>query len=346
MKAIIIILITSICILINTNLKAQSKLSTETTITYDKLQGGIPTNRLEIQDPLFNIKYDYKVDLINKGCINDVFGINLLKLIDQKTFTLDGGFIKLGDWNKSDQIILHLTATKKIGSLTWSLEGGRAFGVEIMPWDYVTSRISRQNFTVEGYIMSPDQLMSSSHKKLYAWAAYHPEHMFAAIGTELSRDWFFLGTKKMKDFGDFTFANYDRNNGNFWFRTQFGFQDVNQKFFEQNNYIIATSYLVLPVFFYKHFSPMSTKGLFAFKIDGRKVGKSENYEVTLGHQFGKFGQCAIGPMSQNMPTKKIGLLVEYYKEFNLYKKISGSTEFRYEQMSSRLSGYIILNYKL
>jgi len=344
MKKLVIILVAVITLTLNLTVKAQTKLITETTLIYDKTQGGIPLNRLEIKDPLFDIKYDYKADLITNKSVNDIFGLDIPKIIDKKTFSLGAGFIKRGDWNKDDQIILYVYGAKKFGELNWNLETGRNFGALTQPWDYVMSRVSFRNFTAEGCVTSPNQLFAPSYKKLYGWIAYHPEHVFVATGNEISRNWFFIGTKKYANFGNFTFANYDRDNGNFWFRSQFGFQDVNQNFYCQSNYLVATSYLNIPLFFYKHFAPMSTKGKYAFKFEGKRVGKLENYETSFGRQFGKYGQVALGLTSQNIPQMKSGLLLEYYKEICLYNHFKCSTEFRYEKINSRLSGFITMQY--
>ncbi len=325
------------------NLEAQTKLSIETTLCYDKLQGGIPLNRLEITNPTFSLKYDYKVDLTSGKPVNDVFGICFPKIIDKKTFSLDVSIIKLGDWNKSDQTILDLLATKKIGSVNITLEIGRAIGVETKPWDFIVSRAAHHLFTVEGGILSPDPLFAPSQKKLYGWVAYHPKHLFIATGNEISRNWLLFGTKKYANFGNFSFFNYDRDNGNFWFRSQFGFQSVNQNFFAQDNYIVAASYLIVPPFFYKHFSPMSTKGKYALKLDGKRVGKLETYEISVGRQFGQYGQVAVGINNENFKSERVGLILEYYKEFKL-KNFKASAELRYEQLSAKFYGYIVLAY--
>lgn len=324
--------------------QAQTRFSSETTLSYDKLQGGIPLNRFEITNSSFSVKYDYKVDLINGKTVNDVFGIFFPKIINKPTFSLDGALIKLGDWNNNDQLIFDLAATKKLGPLTVSLEIGRAIGVKITPWDYVLSRVSHRLFTIESGVLSDDHLFALSQKKLYGWIAFHPKHFYIATGNEISRNWFFFGTKQYKNFGSFTCADYDRDNGNFWFRSQFGFIDANQKFYSQENYIIATSYLNVPPFFYRHFSPMSTKGKYTLKLDGKRVGKLETYEITTGRQFGKYGQIAIGLNNENFNKKRVGLILEYYKEFTL-KNFKASAELRYQQLDSRFYGFITLSYQ-
>lgn len=324
--------------------QGQTRFSLETTLTYDKTQGGIPLNRLEIQNPLFNIKYDYKVDLISGTTVNDVFGIFFPKIISKKGFTLGGALIKLGDWDQKDQLIIDLTLSKKTKYFNFYLELGRAIGVKNQPWDFILSRISHRLFTIEGGILSPDPLFSPSQKKLYGWIAYHPEHVFIAVGNEISRDWFLFGTKKYKNFGNISFCNYDRDNGNFWFRSQFGFKNVNQKFYSQENYLVATSYLVVPPFFYKHFSPMSTKGLYALKFDGKRIGKLETYEVSFGRQFGKYGQVCVGINNENFLPNRVGWIAEYYKEFSL-KNFQAIVELRYEQLVGRFYGYITLAYQ-
>lgn len=325
--------------------EAQTKIGLETTLTYDRFQGGIPLNRLEIQNSSFGIKYDYKVDLTNCAPANDVFGVFFPKIINREKFKLSGALIKLGDWKQNDQIIFDITAEKKFKHFLVSWEIGRAISAKTQPWDYVMSRIGHRLFTIEGGLLSPDYLFAPSSKKLYGWIAYHPKHFFLAAGNEISRNWFIFGTKKYANFGNLSFMNYDRDNGNFWFRSQFGFQNVNQAFFSQENYIIAASYLIVPPFFYKHFSPLSTKGKYSLKFDGKRIGKLESYEVSVGRQFGKYGQIAIGANNENFKPEKFGLILEYYKEFTL-KNFKASAELRYEQLSSKFYGFITLAYQL
>ncbi len=338
-KIALFLVITFFCLAAN----AQTKLSSETTLCFDKTQSGVPLNRIEVSHPKFSLKYDYKVDLVKNNKINDVFGVFIPKIINKETFNFGIGVIKLGDGNRNDNILIDLAAQKKFKTVTIDLEVGRAFSVENMPWDYILSRASHKLFTIEGGILSPDPLYANSQKKLYAWAAFHPEHYFIAVGNEISRDWLVFGTKKYKNFGSLTVANYDRDNGNFWFRSQFGFMDINQKFYSQENYVISSSYLIVPPFFYKHFSPMSTKGKYSLKFDGRRVNKFDVFEASFGRQFGKYGQIAIGTTNENFRKERTGLLLEYYKEFN-FKDFKASTEFRYEQLTKKFYGFITLAY--
>ncbi|MFA5131560.1 MAG: hypothetical protein WC467_04025 [Patescibacteria group bacterium] len=343
MKQIIISLLTVFAIFLCQISWAQTKVSTETTLCHDEFQTGVPLNRLEISNPSFSFKYDYKVDLINNTRVNDVLGIFLPKLIDQKTFSFGAGLIKLGDGDRSDNILVDLSAQKKFKAITIDLEIGRAFSIESNPWDYILSRASHKLFTFEGGILSSAPLFAGSKNKLYGWIAFHPEHLFVAVGNEISRDWAVFGTKGFKNFGSLSVADYDRKNGNFWFRSQFGFMDVNQKFYNQENYIISTSYLIVPPFFYKHFSPISTKGKYTLKFDGRRTNGFDVYEVSTGRQFGKYGQVAVGCTNENFNKCRTGLLLEYYKEFTL-KNFKASTELRYEQLSKKFYGFIVLSY--
>lgn len=86
---------------------------------------------------------------------------------------------------------------------------------------------------------------------------------------------------------------------------------------------------------------MSTKGLYALKLDGKKVGKFETYEISLGRQFGKYGQICVGLNNENFKGDRIGAVVEYYKEFSL-KNFKAIAELRYEQLTGRFYGYITL----
>lgn len=158
------LLITIVVVLNSMFSFSQTRLSSETTLNYDQTQGGIPLNRFEVQNPIFNLKYDYKADLIEHLPVNDVIGLFIPEIISYKKFNLGGAFIKLGDWNQKDQLIVDLMLSDTTKHFLLYCELGRAIGVRNQPWDFVISRISHRLFTIEGKIMSSGQLFSSAEK--------------------------------------------------------------------------------------------------------------------------------------------------------------------------------------
>lgn len=167
--------------------------------------------------------------MAKKDKINDVLGIFVPKVIKSDDFTLDVGVIKLGDWDKGDETFLDLTTVKKWKNISVTVEIGRGVCQINFPRDYVIARLAHSDFTIEGGLVSKKGYSNIDEfaKDKYYWAAYHPKNIFAAVGSEISRTWLLAGTRDLKNFGNLTVANYDRENKNFWFRSQCGFGQVN-----------------------------------------------------------------------------------------------------------------------
>lgn len=331
-------LVSLLIVVFTINSNAQT-LRTETSFQYDRSLNGVQVQRVQFSSPAITLKYDYKTG--NGKSINDVFGISL-PITVKDDFSVALGVIKLGDWNDKDESFISLSAEKKFGDLSLALELGKGAMAE-SPRDYITSRISHNLFTIEAGILSEYGYSGIEEftKDRYYWAAIHPEHAFFAIGNEINRTWMSAGTRNLEGFGNFTFFNADRDNKNFWFKSQFGFGKINQKFYCLDNYRVATSYLIVPPFFYRHFSPISTKGEYALKIEGKRTVNSEKWEVTGAKDIGQLGQVAIGWQRE---SGKSGINLEYYKEVRIIGcAISG--EFRYETIYNRFSGFITANYE-
>lgn len=322
-----------------------SSLRTETTFQRDRVSKGISVNRFQAGG-VVNIKYDLKRDLLGRKVVDDVLGIFAPNVIESNGYFLTPGIIKLGDWKKSDEVIGDLQITKDFNDLRLSLELGAGFRSTSAPRNFAVLRVSQDLFTLEGSFLSRygyKTINELTDKKFY-WLAFHPNDFFVSVGSEVDRTWILTGTKGLNSFGNLTLLNVDRTNKNFWFRSQTGFGEINQKFFCQDLYILATSYLVVPPFFYLHFSPISTKGTYAFKVDGRRTGEYEKWEVIGAHQLGSIGQVALG--WQTDINKENGVVVEYYNSFPLSDVFNLSLELKYEKITNCLSGFLTSNYEI
>ena len=329
-----------ILIVVTINVSAQT-IRTETTFQSDNNSGGISVQRIQLNSNIINLKYDYKVDVVNKSkTVNDVMSISGNFKTDE--FTISPCIIKLGDFKKTDEYLLDLTVEKKWANIAATFEVGRGMRSSSEPRDYMISRISHQLFTVEGGVLSKYGYTSFSEltDNKYAWIAYHPKYAFMALGSEISRTWILAGTKDLKNFGNLTFANFDRANNNFWFRSQFGLGSVNQKFFCLDNYRVASSYLIVPPFFYTHFSPLSTKGDYGFKIDGKRVVNTEKWEASVSRQFGQIGQLAVGWTREQ---SKNGFVIEYYNSASI-SNMFFSIELKYDSIK-KITGFVTANYE-
>lgn len=324
MKKIIAIIL---LIFYSSYLKGQS-VNSESTIKVSDGGTILSVQRTEIIMPTFSLRYDYKLN----G--DDMLGLIIPKLWSDSTANLSAMIVKIGD-GKTDNLAFDLLLSKKFGKLTTRLNLSRLVSFSNPPSNNIGVRLSYKNFTVEAY---------SVNKRPHFWAAYHPKYAFISLGKQDKQYWGYLGTKNLSRFGVLTFANYQPETKNFWFKSQSGFGEINQKFFCQENYIVAANYLTIPLFYYLHLSPLVAKGTYTLKVEGRKIANIQNYELMFGKQLGgtSFG-LAAGVNSEINNDLKIAPSFELYK---VYKSTFGQciAELRYDHLYKLFSAYLIVRY--
>jgi hypothetical protein len=331
-----------------TPLTSQTVVKTETTLTSDTGFHAVEIQRFKVKKDNFSLTYDLKLSKSGQP-VSDIFGITVAKLIETKKFSLDVTGLKVGDPPKGSEYFLDVFTESIFGDFVVWLEAGLGFGPKQTPRGYFIHRVAHKFFTFEAGVVSANapRTYQEFTKDKYAWLAFHPKDFFVAIGRELKRNWFFFGTKGLKDFGNFTFANHNPQTDEFWFRTQFGIKNANQGYFSQENYLVGTSYLVVPPFFYLHFSPISTKGEYSVKLDAKQYGATEKIELIVGKQFGSIGHFALGTLGEglvNIPSDlSFGAVMEYFNSISV-NKFTGSIELRYETRNKRGSGFVTMGY--
>ncbi len=345
MKKVIFAIIITLGLFVN-EVMAQVSILSETSVSINNQFKGIEVNRLQVDIPHVFVKYDFKTNM-NGTTVSDVLGIFATKFIHSKNFTFEPGVIKLGDIEGEGEYFLDLFTETRFKHFSVQVDVGRGMSKTTKPRDYIISRFAHNVFTVEVGILSKNgygNLKQFVNEKYY-WAAFHPPSLFIALGNEVNRTWGFFGTQGFKNIGNFTYANWDRTNDDFWIRSQWGYKNINQKYFCKENYIIGTSYLVVPPFFYKHFSPISTKGEYSLKIDVKRTGVNERLEVIIGKQFGIIGQFAVGVISEGTRGNpfKTGVVAEYFNFVN-FNQFTSSVEIHYESNKKQMFGFITLGY--
>lgn len=344
MKTVVLVVIAVVIMMtLELNNSFAQNLTTETALRNENGGSGISFHRTKFTYKDLTVKYDDKRDLSGKNTLANVGGINLANVISKNNFTLGAGVIVIGNLNKQDEIWVYTDLKKDWKKTSLSLGLGHGFSYANGYRDYVLSRFSHPLFTVEGGFVSKKGYKNTSEllQDKYLWGAIHPEYFFAAAGVELSRNWFLISTKKIKNFGNLTLYNNERGTNNFWFRSQTGILDVSQGFFSQENCLVATSFLMIPPFFPLHFSPITTKGKISFKIDGARTGDLERWEMIAGYQINSGLHLAAGYQRETSGSK--GLVFELYKEIKI-STFKVLIETKYETMYSRLSGYITTSY--
>jgi len=316
------------------------KVNLESSALVDTSNCQINTQRMEISGDFFNLKYDYKKNS------PDAFSLTLPKIFSDSLYNFGVALIKMGDKSSDDRYAIDFFGKFKINQLTTSFELGRIFNQNSIPNDVFGFRISSFVFTGEAYVVTNNSLVEGINKddQFYAWLAYHPKNFFISTGIADKQYWLLGGTKSLNSFGNFLLVNYNPENGNFWFRNQSAFGQIDQGFFNQDLYLFATSYLIVPAFHFQHFSPVATKGTYSFKIDGRRTNEVYNCELAMGREVGQnLFRMAVGINSEYKGELRLAPAVEFYKDFKLNSTRS-IIELRYDFLYKSLSAYLIFRY--
>lgn len=340
MKNIVAIVTVLIICLISRQVFCQS-VTSESAIKVSETETLLSVQRIEINNSIFTLKYDYKANN------SDVLGIIIPKIWSNSTSNIGAMIVSNKDENSKDQLIFDVWSKKRFGKLATTLEVGRIVNFSRNSYNYFGTRLSYGNLSTEIYVMPKHSINGGLTKNTsyYAWLAFHPKHTFVALGKQDKQYWAYGGTKGLDHFGNFTLVNYQPETKNFWFKSQTAFGEINKNFFCQENYILAASYLTVPTFFYIHFSPIVTKGSLTLKVEGRRTGNVQNYEVMMGKQLDNdlFG-FAIGINSECCKTS-----CNLAPSFELYKSWKNSmgqciVELRYDHLYKALYAFLVIKY--
>jgi len=314
-------------------------LSSETDFRMNSDSSSVPLQKVQFTSNKVIVKYD------QKASGNNVLGVILPKLWHNETCDINLMLINTGRQTPDDSYTIDIYANKSFKNLKVMIDMGRSMSKTKAPWDFIGGMVSSKDFTVEAYILTRHPLIGYRIEKsdpVYAWAAYHPEHAFVALGSNDKSLWGFAGTKKLKNFGTFTVVNYNPQNKNFWIKSQSGFGEINQNFFAQETYVIAAEYLTIPLFFHKHFSPICAKGGYALKLEGKKSGKIQNYEVMVSKMLSQNNiGLALGINSEYESSLKLAPSIEAYKLLKI-GDLQSTIELRYDMIYNSFSGYLIV----
>ncbi|MFA5163492.1 MAG: hypothetical protein WC441_03100 [Patescibacteria group bacterium] len=344
MKKIISIIISLLSITISGQILGQN-INLESTIVADSVSEQISTQRIEVKTDKFSFKYDYKAN----G--RDVIGLIFPAFWADSLSSLNAMIVKIGDNGRDDQFVLDVWAKRRYKNFEATLEAGRMSSQANDPIDYAGARLSRPQLTIEAYGLVYHSLFGEKigpKYASYAWIAYHPKNFYIALGKQDRDYWAFFGTKNQKHFGNFTFTNYQPKTKNFWWRSQFGWGEINQGFFNQDLYLEGTSYLVVPVFYYKHFSPICAKGEYSLKLEGRRTGSNQTYELMMGKRIGNdIFRLAVGINSSLLEGQANSLrLAPSFEAYKAWKGKNGQAivELRYDLLSRIASAYLVFRY--
>jgi hypothetical protein len=323
------------------NISLAQNVNLETGAFIDTSSYQMKSQRFSISNNVFNLKYDYN------QTSSDVLSLIAPKILSDSLYSFGAGMIKVGDGNLEDSYVIDFFGGLKFDNWSISLETGRIINRGASPNDFLGGRFSYGNFTTEAYVLSDNffrEEMISRDDNFYAWIAYHPENFFISTGVSDKQFWLLGGTKNLNNFGNFLLANYNPQSGDFWFRNQSGFGKIDNNFFNQNLYLFAINYLVVPAFHFQHFSPVATKGSYSLKVDGRRISGVHYYEIAMGKEIGLNAfRMAVGINSEYKESIRLAPTIEFYKEFK-YEHTRSILELRYDFLFKSLSAYLIFEY--
>lgn len=334
------IITTLFIITLTLTLKAQT-ISLENSFQTEKRDVNFSLHKIQLATEKLLFKYDYRPN----G--SDVLGFIIPKFWKNENTDVNMMLVKSGNHNIDDRFALDIWVNKKFTNSSLMIDAGRLVSKNGKPWDFIGGKFSNKYFTVEAYTMAYHCIFSEKLNKddpVYFWAGYHPEHSFFALGKGENDYWLFGGTRNLKNFGNFNLIKYNAETKNFWIKSQSAFGVINQNFFSLATYDIAAEYLVIPLFFHKHFSPICAKGSYALKFEGKRIGDIHNYELMA---------------AKSLPTSSLGIALgvnsEYYNAWKLAPSAeicktwkigdyNGVIELRYDMVYESLIGYLVLKY--
>ena len=321
------------------------KVLTETSISANKTGSGIPMPRTAINTGQFSFKNDTYFNFKGKNP-NDVTSLFYNKNYDKKNLSLDLGILNVGNFDGKDEIFFDASITKKQDNKNITLEIGKSIkkDCESREWAIVYLRNPKISGDI-GYFAQGPTFKKNTEILKYAWLGYHNNHTYVALGNEIDRTWGFVGVKGYSDFGTFTLGKYDRQNGDVWIKSQTAIGDVNQKFYCTELFDVASSYFVVPAFHTKHFSPLSTKGDVALKVEYKKNGTTnvQESEIMIGTNKTPI-QLSVGINTEyTSDATTSNAVIEAYKEFKI-GKCDGSIEAKYNNRTEDLTAYLTLKY--
>lgn len=322
------------------NILLAQNVNLETGAILDSSGFQVNTQRVGVSNDFFNFRYDWK----EKSA--DVVSLILPKVFSDSIYSFGAGLIKIGDNQHESDYVIDFFGKAKFKKWSMSLETGRILNQKSIPNDFLGGRFSSKNFTVEAYFLANHSFaeMINQNDKYYGWIAYHPKKFFVSSGFSDKQYWFFSGTKDRANFGNFLLANYNPKNGDFWFRNQSGFGKIDKNFFNQDLYIFASSYLVVPAFHFTHFSPIATKGSYSFKVDGRRINGVHYYELAMGKEIGNnILRMAVGINSEYQNDLRLAPTIEFYKDIKS-ENFKAIAELRYDFLFKSLSAYLTFKY--
>jgi hypothetical protein len=317
------------------------KVSTETAATAD----GIPMHRTEIVNNNVTVKYDAKFRTKPTDAPVDIGGISFDKIYSDSTINIAAGLTSVGNLDKETEYFLDASITKQYGDITATLDIGKGARSTGPSREYLIGVFRHPNVSSEiGWFPQGSTFNKHTEILQYEWVALHNDNAYVGGGNEVDRTWIFAGIKGMEDFGTFAFAKYDRKSGDVWVKSQTAYGNADRGFFSTETFNVAASYLCVPPFFVKHFSPISTKGDAALKIEYKNCPSTGNAEseVMLGTNTTPI-QVGIGVNTGYKGNTSISNVVaELYKEFSV-AGIKGSVEVRYNNRTGDASGYVKLS---
>ncbi len=325
---------------------AQSKVSIETQAITNTVGSGLPFHRTTIETQPITIRYDKTIGLgKNAKDPADAGAIFFNNLYSDSTSSLNAYAINVGSFNREDEQFFGAWASKKVEETELTFEVGKSARKTGPSREWGIAKVRGENISGDLAYFAQGSTFGKEDKFSYYMACYHDKNTYVGGGDNNGVSWTFGGIHGFEDFGTFAFGKHDPKTGEVWIKSQTAVSDVNKSFYNAGLFDFAADYLTLPAFFPIHFSPISTKGSAALKLEyknfpSRKKAESEIMVATNQTPI----QVGVGINTEYNPTGTTsGVALELYKDFNV-AGIKGDFEVKYNGRTKDLQAYLKAGY--
>jgi len=329
------------------NVLVPTKVSTETSAINNKDVSGVPFQRVEAGNDAWSFKYDINMKLKPSDCPVNVGMLSLNKLYSNKNTSIGAEIFQVGKFNEKDIWFVDAFIAKKMGDISLMLDYGKGLQKDRQSKDYVIATLKHPKFSLEGCAYPQGSVLEKNVKTLWCgFGSYKGDNVYASLGNKVQTGYASAGLYGFKDFGQLLFGMKTRDNGDIWIKSQTALGDVNQAFFSKEMFEIASEYFAMPAYFPMHFSPISTRGNIALKLEYKKNSGVPQTEIMLATDKTPV-QIGLGVNTSYQNNSSISnVAIELYKDFKLGKKFTGSIEGRYNNRTKETTGYLKMKYNI
>ena len=321
---------------------------TETSFRSTDQVTGTPLQRLVVNNDTWTFKYDRNAQMDAANKPNDIALLYLGKIATVKDINLGASAIIYGNHDGKDETFIDAYLTKHIGKASITLDIEKSFRPTGPSREYVALIAKHPRVNIAAGVWAQASFLKKQHDPLlaYGYVSVKNDHGYAAIGNKEHTGYAAAGIHGFENFGEFIFALNNRDLGTTWIKSQTAFGEASKGFYSNETFDVASAYFGMPAFFPIHFSPLSTKGSVALKLDYKHDNNAGTTETEAMLATNKTPiQLGLGINTLSLDGKiDSDVAIELYKDFKINDKLTGAAELRYNNRTKDVASYLTIGY--